>query len=628
MLRKATEKCLCTNTADSEAKLETELADDTDAEASAVPWEQRKIGELLSDAEGGPSPLFRGMQLVVALVPILIPVRVDGWAAEANMERPNELLWLNMFVFACAFWLLLPALGSARVALRPGGPLEQLGAGEQKISVSDANRLKLLRVGLWALSALSAAYGLSFVVQALTGRRRRRLVNLMGESEGLRGWFQTGPGSVIPAGERVYMVLMGVEFMTVVPIIFVGWWGSMGTACCLCRDKAIEIIRKVHEGFVIGVPSPAVQGKGAPRASTLSRARAAFERFDVDSSGTLSKGQCTELIAADFSVTRQYLGGVWSVYDRNADGALDFKEFSTMYSMIANRFEVKRAHSPTSEATRTSMTRLANPLDSATDDNQLESWDENVVMPTLELCRSMDTLSGAWGSGLVGTSGSLLLVALWEFVNAVNLEWVSGVDAAQGLSPGTLSKRHQSLGWSIFWTVLALLLALDLASTTSRCDLLRAQLNHADIKHAQANNAGIIDDDTSKKIDWLLCRLQRVVSTHQSACNTAAQQRKPLLCAQNNNQGLGFTLGSNQFSGGWIINRKFLTLAGFRLASSFTALYTILMAMSGDSTSSAGGEGACDLTEAQVASIRVAMSGRNASCSYDNVTIGSALIDD
>ena len=223
---------------------------------------------------------------------------------------------------------------------------------------------------------------------------------------------------------------------------------------------------------MIGVPSPAVQGKGAPRASTLSRARAAFERFDVDSSGTLSKGQCTELIAADFSVTRQYLGGVWSVYDRNADGALDVKEFSAMYSMIANRFEVKRAQTPTSEATRMSMTRLANPLDtSATDDNQLASWDENVVMPTLELCRSMDTLSAAWSSGLVGTSGSLLLVALWEFINAVNLEWVSGVDAAQGLSHSTLSKRHQSLGWSIFWTVLALCLALDLASTTSRCDL-------------------------------------------------------------------------------------------------------------------------------------------------------------
>eukprot|EP01045_Picozoa_sp_COSAG04_P012752 COSAG04_NODE_871_length_9717_cov_4.356831_9_plen_52_part_00 len=49
------------------------------------------------------------------------------------------------------------------------------------------------------------------------------------------------------------------------------------------------------------------------------------------------------------------------------------------------------------------------------------------------------------------------------------------------------------------------------------------------------------------------------------------------------------------------------------------------MAM-GDSAGSAGSEAACELTEAQIVSIRVAMSGRNASCSYDNITIGSALL--
>ena len=93
--------------------------------------------------------------------------------------------------------------------------------------------------------------------------------------------------------------------------------------------------------------------------------------------------------------------------------------------------------------------------------------------------------------------------------------------------------------------------------------------------------------------------------------------------SQNDNQGLGFTLG------GTVVNRKFLALTGFRLAGSFTTLYAILMAMGDDSAgSSAGGEGACYLTETQVVSIRVAMSGRNASCSYDNITIGSALLGD
>ena len=50
---------------------------------------------------------------------------------------------------------------------------------------------------------------------------------------------------------------------------------------------------------------------------------------------------------------------------------------------------------------------------------------------------------------------------------------------------------------------LALLLARDLASTTSRCDLLRAQLNHADIKHGAEHH---------QKIDWLFVTLQRLAS--------------------------------------------------------------------------------------------------------------------
>ena len=88
--------------------------------------------------------------------------------------------------------------------------------------------------------------------------------------------------------------------------------------------------------------------------------------------------------------------------------------------------------------------------------------------------------------------------------------------------------------------------------------------------------------------------------------------------SQNDNQGLGFTLG------GTVVNRKFLTLTGFRLAGSFTTLYAIIMAMGDDSAGSAGGEAACELTEGQLVSIRAAMFGRNASCSY-NMTVDAVL---
>ena len=161
------------NTADSEANLEAELAVDTDAVMSAVPWEQRRIGALLSNADGGPSPLFRVLQLVATLVAIGTPiVRVDGRAAEANMERPNELVHLSILLFGCGYAMLLLALGSARIALQPGGPLEQLGAGEQRISGSDAKSLARWRVGLCAFSALFVMVGPGvFAAQGLIDAR-------------------------------------------------------------------------------------------------------------------------------------------------------------------------------------------------------------------------------------------------------------------------------------------------------------------------------------------------------------------------------------------------------------------------------------------------------------------------
>eukprot|EP01045_Picozoa_sp_COSAG04_P012751 COSAG04_NODE_871_length_9717_cov_4.356831_8_plen_386_part_00 len=376
------------NTADSEANLEAELAVDTDAVTSAVPWEQRKIGALLSNEEGGPSPLFRVLQLVAAMVAFLTPiVRVDGYAARANMERPNELVYLSMLLLGSSSAMLLLALGSARVALQPGGPLERLGAGEQKISASDAKSLARWRAGLWAFSALWLILAPMYFAQAIIGKR----------------FGQTGPGSVIPALERVFLLLLGLDFTTVFPIVFACWLPSMGTACCLCRDKAAEIIRNVRN---TDVPNPAAAG------------------------------------------------------------------------------------------------------------DQTGSWDKDVVEPALALSESIETLSGGWGSGLLGTCGWLVLFALFNFVNAINYEWTSGVDAAQGDAPGT--NRHIGLGGVVPLVLLALLLARDLASTTSRCDDLRAQLNHADIKHGAEHH---------QKIDWLFVTLQRLASQVAASSFSATRRR-------------------------------------------------------------------------------------------------------
>ena len=79
--------------ADADAKLEAELASDTDAVVSVIYPEQAKIGRMLSTAEGAPSPLFRGVQLVTVAVAVgggaIVP---DGLAAVVPTANPRFLL--------------------------------------------------------------------------------------------------------------------------------------------------------------------------------------------------------------------------------------------------------------------------------------------------------------------------------------------------------------------------------------------------------------------------------------------------------------------------------------------------------------------------------------------------------
>jgi hypothetical protein len=152
--------------ADADAKLEAELASDTDAVVSVIYPEQAKIGRMLSTAEGAPSPLFRGMQLVtVALAVGFAAIMPDAFAAAAGMARPNELLWLYGMLAGVGVSLFVLPLNSVRVTLQPGGALERLRAGEQKIGKADAAGLGRWRVGLAVVSAFWALFGMVFLVQ-------------------------------------------------------------------------------------------------------------------------------------------------------------------------------------------------------------------------------------------------------------------------------------------------------------------------------------------------------------------------------------------------------------------------------------------------------------------------------
>ena len=201
--------------------------EDSDAAVSVIPLEQRKLGQLLSNAEGGPSPLFRGLQLIVVVLAVAFFARFAEITAAVYGSEPNELLRLSAVLGSFAVGMCLLPLGSARVALRPGGALESLGAGEQKIGAADARSLALWRLILGGFSALIALVGVQWIlVLGVSGRRFR--------------------GDPIANDERVGFVLLGLVTTFVLPVFFLGWQASMFTASCLCRDSVTEVVRKVR----------------------------------------------------------------------------------------------------------------------------------------------------------------------------------------------------------------------------------------------------------------------------------------------------------------------------------------------------------------------------------------------
>eukprot|EP01046_Picozoa_sp_COSAG06_P016829 COSAG06_NODE_1124_length_10620_cov_48.182587_8_plen_455_part_00 len=440
---------------DANAKLEAELASDTDAVVSVVYSEQTKLGELLSTSDGAPSPLFRALQLeIMATAVALATMAPDALAPAAGMERPNELLRLFGVLFGVAGALLALPLHSARITLQPGGALERLRAGKQKISEADAAGIGRARMGLAVLSA-------GFV-----------LAGLLELGAGILG-VVPGTDVAFPPQGRTVLVLHGLFFIFLAPVMFSGWWPPMATACCLCRDNITEAIRKV----------------------------------------------------------------------RDTDPAND-------------------------------------------DSKDPQAWLDNVATPTLALREPMDELSGSLGPGVLGASSCIFFAALAWFANAVNDEFCVGADAMLGLPPGT--NHHFWLWFAVLWTVLSLLIVKDAASTSSRCDLLMAELNAAGIKHGPKHHS---------TFEWLECRLKRL----------------------NDGQGIGFKLGHT------VVNRTFLTVLGAKLLGSLATFYTIIISLGDAPAASASNIGedmdACQLNGIQIGTIQLQL---NASCFY-NVTLDAIL---
>lgn len=115
----------------------------------------------------------------------------------------------------------------------------------------------------------------------------------------------------------------------------------------------------------------------------------------------------------------------------------------------------------------------------------------------------MEWLSQGWGGGLLAGGGLLCLGGLSLFAVAINTEHCDAMDTVKGLPPGTT--RNKRLAVAALFPFAALLLARDVATTSSRCDLLMDQLNSARIKHGSEHHI---------RISWLTTSLKEMVCAY------------------------------------------------------------------------------------------------------------------
>jgi hypothetical protein len=350
------------------------LARDSNAATSVLWPEQRWVGRLLSVEYdvldntpiglSTPSALCHALRALPVIQGVLVALAFPGALAEsAGMaDETNKLLHVAGTLAGLgwvAFSLVVP---SALEALRPGGALEQLGAGEVMISAEDAASDARWRKGLLATSsAFCVLFGLPYIASAV---------------------LELPP--LVPPGALMLRILWGeggLLICTVLPVAVNGWWASMRTASCLCRDETIETIHAIE-----------------------------------------------------------------------------------------------------------------------TTDPASDEWDAAVAERALGLIPKLRLLSDGWSGGLIGFGSFIWLNALACFVYAINAPFNDRFDAANDLPPGTIQAVWIVIGASFF--PLPFLLVLDVAHTSTYCDLLVEKLNSARVRYGP---------ESDPKITWLETSLLRLV---------------------------------------------------------------------------------------------------------------------
>ena len=364
------------------------LARDSNAAPSVLWPEQRWLGELLSTEHDGaeydvvqrstaaaddtdvlderasaPSALCHALRALCVGVGLFMALAQPSAAAEsAGMAEPDGLIYVTSALFGLANALVGLVVSSAREALRPGGALQQLGAGEVMISAEDAASNARWRKGLLVFSTFWALLG---------------LLNIAGAFLELPPFVPPGA----PVVQRITVGLLGLVWCTVFPVAFSGWWASMRTASCLCRDETIETIHAIE---------------------------------------------------------------------------------------------------------------TTDPADS--------EWHAAVAERALGLIPKLKLLSDGWSGGLIGMGLFPWVGVLGYFTVAINTPLCDGMDAATDSPPGTT--RATLLVLTAIQIPMPFLMALDVAHTSTYCDLLVEKLNDARAKYGPESN---------DKITWLETTLLRLV---------------------------------------------------------------------------------------------------------------------
>ena len=204
--------------------------EDTNVVVATLPHEQQLIGKVLSGASGRPSIVYRVWQallLLSAAWAVTGGTRVD--AAWAGMAEPNQLILVaKAFTAVGRLWLLV-VLEATRVALQPLGFLHELGAGDVKISASEARALGRWRGFIRVVSGLATAMSLFTCCFALSPYI-----------------MPPHSGAATPTEVRIHILVSAVWLFTGGAIMCLGLWSSMMLASSLVRDASLEVIGAVR----------------------------------------------------------------------------------------------------------------------------------------------------------------------------------------------------------------------------------------------------------------------------------------------------------------------------------------------------------------------------------------------